>query len=215
MSADQACSGLVAGREWPCRLRCQHSLCDRCSGCSGLLGGNRSFLCRSSGLLGGGCSFLRRSSGLLGGSSSLLGCSGRSLGSACCSLLGRSSSLLGGGACWLLGSSSCSLGSACCSFLGRSSSLLGGGCACLLGSSCSLGGCSYFFGCFGLGGISLACWGGFFISRFFCSCHRFLLYRFVHSVFVFSPKCDHWPLRRGVVRRMDIQTPHASTEKYL
>ena len=192
MSADQACSGLVAGREWPCRLRCQHSLCDRCSGCSGLLGGNRSFLCRSSGLLGGGCSFLRRSSGLLGGSSSFL-CRGSGL----------------------LGCSGRSLGSACCSFLGRSSSLLGGGCACLLGSSCSLGGCSYFFGCFGLGGISLACWGGFFISRFFCSCHRFLLYRFVHSVFVFSPKCDHWPLRRGVVRRMDIQTPHASTEKYL
>ncbi len=215
MSADQACSGLVAGREWPCRLRCQHSLCDRCSGCSGLLGGNRSFLCRSSGLLGGGCSFLRRSSSFLCRGSGLLGCSGRSLGSACCSFLGRSSSLLGGGACWLLGRSGCSLGSACCSFLGRSSSLLGGGCACLLGSSCSLGGCSYFFGCFGLGGISLACWGGFFISRFFCSCHRFLLYRFVHSVFVFSPKCDHWPLRRGVVRRMDIQTPHASTEKYL
>ena len=199
MSADQACSGLVAGREWPCRLRCQHSLCDRCSGCSGLLGGNRSFLCRSCGLFGGSSSFLRRSSGLLGGSSSFL-CRGSGL-------LGGSSSLLG--------CSGRSLGSACCSFLGRSSSLLGGGCACLLGSSCSLGGCSYFFGCFGLGGISLACWGGFFISRFFCSCHRFLLYRFVHSVFVFSPKCDHWPLRRGVVRRMDIQTPHASTEKYL
>ena len=206
MSADQACSGLVAGREWPCRLRCQHSLCDRCSGCSGLLGGSSSFLCRGSGLLGGGCSFLRRSSGLLGGSSSFL-CRGSGL-------LGGSSSLLGGSSS-LLGCSGRSLGSACCSFLGRSSSLLGGGCACLLGSSCSLGGCSYFFGCFGLGGISLACWGGFFISRFFCSCHRFLLYRFVHSVFVFSPKCDHWPLRRGVVRRMDIQTPHASTEKYL